>query len=111
MKTQIKSLNPFKIIWTAYKTDGRKITKACAKDLKKVDYFINAWAKTQISVHDYDSRAKNVLEVLVNHGYKVETISITDKQYGMINSRQELFESFLTVATTKQKAAAKTMNA
>ena len=113
MKTQIKPLNPFKVIWTAFRTNGRKITKACAYDLKKVDFMTSAWGRTQISVHDNITGLKNieVLKVFLKHGYKVEYIVITDKQFGMINSRQELFDSFLAVATTTQKAAAKLLKA
>lgn len=110
MKTSNSTLNPFNIFWTAFKTDGRKITKACAKDLKKADYFLDTWGKTEFCLHQPKSidRASEVKAILDKHGYTYSGITITDKQFGRMRTdfNQELYTSFKEVATTKQKAAA-----
>lgn len=110
MKTFNNTINPFNIFWTAFKTDGRKITKACAKDLKKADYFLDAFDKSEFCIYQlkHIDRTSEVKAILDKHGYTYSAITITDKQFGRMRTdfNQDIYTSFKEVATSKQKQAA-----
>ena len=108
MKTSNNTLSAYRVMHTAFQTNGRKITKAAAAKLKKIVYWADLHGKTEFSIHDSINSGKpeEIAAILCRFGYTFRAITITDRQYKLTNTLKGIFDSFEQVATSKQKELA-----
>jgi len=107
MREQTHTLNPYNYYWTRWQTNGRKITKACATEIAKLDPLLRVWKLDGFEdvAHRGAQKPKYITLILIKHGYRFSCIRITDKQFGRINPKLPRYAGYKAIATTKQRNA------